>query len=78
MTKITSNHHVGVPAKARLKTCDDVRRFLAATINRVNRGELDHQIGGRLAYMANILVATIRDSDLEARLARLEKEMNQG
>ncbi|ADK83491.1 conserved hypothetical protein [Desulfarculus baarsii DSM 2075] len=65
----------GIP-RARLKTCDDVRRFLAATINRVNRGELDHQIGGRLAYMANILVATIRDSDFEQRLAALEGQGN--
>ncbi len=63
----------------RLKTIADVRRYLATLINRLDRGdvsELDPKVAGRLAYIANILVGAIKDSDIECRLAALEGRLN--
>jgi len=60
-------------AKKRLQTLGDVRRYLAGLLNRFESGEIDeiHLKAG--AYVANILTGTIRDSELEARLEKLEK-----
>lgn len=57
----------------RLKTIDDVRRYLADLINRTEQGQIQPALAGRLGYLANILTGCIRDSDLERRIAELEE-----
>lgn len=49
----------------RLKTVGDVSHFLARLINEARRGEIEVALAGRLAYMANILLNSIRN-DREA------------
>lgn len=61
-------------AKKRLKTLEDCRRYLAGLVNRVESGEVDSKEGGKLAYITNILISCIKDSDLEARIAELEAQ----
>ncbi|MDA8307507.1 MAG: hypothetical protein M0Z81_11835 [Deltaproteobacteria bacterium] len=59
----------------RLNTINDVRRFLASLITRLEPkvgDELDPALAGRLAYIANILVKCIESSDIERRLSELE------
>jgi hypothetical protein len=63
-------------AKRRLKTIDDVRRYLADLIHRLDDGaELDAQLAGRLGYLSNILLGAIKDGDLEKRIAALEERV---
>jgi hypothetical protein len=65
-------------SKKRLKTIDDVRRYLADLINRLEEstsGKVDGALAGRLAYISNILLGAIKDSDIERRIASLEDRM---
>jgi len=54
----------------------DLRRYVASLINRVEAGDVDATLAGRLGYLANILKGIISDSDLEQRLEKLEEEVN--
>lgn len=63
------------PKKRRLKSLNDVRRYLAALINDTRNEEIEAGLAGRLAYMLNILKSVITDSDLEQRISTLEKEL---
>jgi len=76
MRETATKPPVGVP-KARLKTADDLRRYVARLINEARRGEVDPMLAGRLGYLCNILLGIIRDSDLETRLAALESAMEE-
>lgn len=62
--------------KRRLKTLTDVRRFLAFTLNQLERNEIDESRAKTVAYCLNILSGVIRDSDLEQRVEALEAEKN--
>lgn len=62
--------------RKRLKTLADVRRYLAGLVNRLENGEVDPSIAGRAGYLCNILSSCIKDSDIEARIAKLEKEIS--
>lgn len=59
-------------SKKRFNSLTDCRRYLASVINRVDAGELDPQVGGRLGYLVNILASTIKDGQLEQRVEELE------
>jgi hypothetical protein len=59
--------------KKRLKTLNDVRKFLSLLINEVRREEVDAATGTKLAYMLNILRAVISEGDLENRIRKLEE-----
>ena len=63
-------------ARRRLKTIEDVRRYVAYLINATEGGEIDAQMAGKLGYLANILKACILDGDLEARVKALEEKAN--
>jgi len=65
------------PVKRRLKNLGDVRRFLADTVNRLNRDDLDVQVAGKLGYLLSILSRVIMDDSLEQRVAALEEKLNQ-
>ncbi|NTW37186.1 MAG: hypothetical protein HGB17_13895 [Syntrophobacteraceae bacterium] len=64
----------------RLKTIKDMRRHLATVLLRVESGELDAQVAGRLPYITNVLVKAIHDGELERRVTVLERsfESSQG
>ena len=64
-------------SKKRLKTLGDVRRYLAGLLNRYEAGEIDETHLKACAYVSNILTSTIKDSDLEERIEKLEREINE-
>ena len=45
--------------RRRLKSAQDVRRYLAHLINYTEAGEIEPQTAGRLAYISNILLKAI-------------------
>ncbi|MFC1779578.1 hypothetical protein ACFLZU_04510 [Thermodesulfobacteriota bacterium] len=59
-------------ARRRLKTAQDLRRYLAGLINRVEQGETAPEMASKLGYLSNILLRVIEGSDLEARIEALE------
>ena len=63
-------------AKRRLKSLEDVRRYLANLINEARAGNVEITLASRLGYLLNILKSTITDSDLEDRVKKLEEEVN--
>ena len=65
-----------LPSKRRLKTMDDVRRFLAYVVNQLNRDEMESAKASKLGYLCQILARVIESNDLEARVSVLEKAMN--
>jgi len=66
------------PSKRRLKTMDDVRRFLADTVNQLNRDEIEANKASKLGYLCQILARVIEGSDLETRVAELEQAITKG
>lgn len=59
----------------RLKNLADCRRFLARVANDLHRGDMDMGKARSLTYVISELRATIKDGDLEERLAALENDM---
>jgi len=74
----TEKREKGIPRRRgkRLKTLTDVRRYLASLINRTENHEVEAALAGRLAYIANILKATIAETDIEIRLKALEEKIS--
>jgi hypothetical protein len=62
--------------RLRLATVRDCRRELARLYVEARRGEIEPATATRLCFLLNALVGMIRDSDLEGRIAALEKELN--
>ena len=58
----------------RLNTLHDLRRYLAALVNKTESGEIDVNLCGKLGYLCSILHRVIEGGDLEERLAKLEKQ----
>jgi hypothetical protein len=58
----------------RLQSLADVRRFTAKTINQVYKNQITIEQGRCLGYLLSILASVIRDSDLEQRIEKLEKQ----
>ena len=65
------------PIKRRLKSMDDIRRFVADTVNRLNRDEIEANKASKLGYLCQILARVIEGSDLEGRVAEVEKAIKQ-
>ena len=63
--------------KRRLKTMEDVRRYIANLINRTESGDVDGMLAGKLGYLSNILIKIIEGGELEKRVEFLEEEINQ-
>ena len=63
------------PYKKRLKSLSDVRVYLAALINETRMGKVEPGLAGKLGFLLNVLRAVISDSDLEARILKLEEEV---
>jgi len=67
-----------MPKQRRLKSVEDVRRYLANVLLRVEAQELDAQVAGRMSYISNVLLKAIADGELERRVAMLEKTVARG
>jgi len=63
------------PNKRRLKSMEDVRRFLADTVNKLNRDEIEINKASKLGYLLQIMARVIEGSDLEKRVTKLEKTL---
>jgi hypothetical protein len=61
--------------RRRLKTMEDVRRYLANLINRTEAGEVEASTAGKLGYLASILTRVIEGSDMEKRVEALENQV---
>jgi len=59
----------------RLQTLGDVRRYLAGLLNRYEAKEIDEVHLKAAAYVSNILTSTIKDSELEQRIDKLEEQL---
>lgn len=62
-------------SRKRLQTLQDVRRYLASLINRLESGEVEEGTASKLAYISNILISCIKDSDIETRLKAIEEQL---
>ena len=60
----------------RLQNARDLRRYMAALINKTESGQLEMNLGKSLAYMSSILLRIIEGGDLEARITELEKRIS--
>jgi hypothetical protein len=63
----------GVSEWRNLDTLGDVRRLIAWTIHSFREKRLDAREANTFGQLANILLATIKDSDLEQRIVALER-----
>ncbi len=59
----------------RLKSLEDVRRYLANLINRTEQGKVDPNLSGKLGYLAINLAKIIESGTIEKRIEALEKEL---
>ncbi len=59
----------------RLNNSQDLRRYLASIINRVEKGELDQSLGKCLGYLSSLLLRAIENSDTEERLEAIEQRL---
>ncbi|EPR30381.1 hypothetical protein dsat_1521 [Alkalidesulfovibrio alkalitolerans DSM 16529] len=62
------------PRRPRLKSLEDVRRYLASLVHETREGKVDAGLATKLGYLLNLLSGCIKDGDIEARLARLEEQ----
>lgn len=67
-----SNKSKVVRRGIRLRTASDVRRALSRVFNGVLSGELEPGIGGKLAYIGNVMLHAVELSTLEKRVVELE------
>lgn len=59
----------------RLKSLGDIRRFMARVLNDLDCEKISETKARTLGYLCSVLRDVVKDSDLEARVLKLEKEM---
>ena len=59
----------------RLQNAQDLRRYLASLLNRVELGQVEVNLGKSLAYMSSILLRIIEGGDLEGRVLQLGQKL---
>lgn len=59
-------------ARRRFKTLDDLRRYLADALNKLDSGEMNEKEVKTRAYVLNVMAGIIREGELEERVAALE------
>ena len=64
--------------RKRLKNLEDLRRYLADLIRRVESREVDANLAGKLGYLTSILAKVIEGGDLEKRLEAVERQLREG
>ena len=70
-------------AERRLKTLEDVRRYMSFLIRRVEKTPEDKKmdaaiLAGKLCYMANSLARVIEGNILEKRIEEIERRLQHG
>lgn len=61
--------------QVRMKSLTDIRRFLARVLNDLDRNLIQESKARTLGYLCAVMRDVIKDSDLEIRVAKLEREM---
>ena len=61
--------------RRRLKSIEDIRRYLANLLNRAENAEIDPNLASKLGYLAINLAKIIEGSTIEKRIESLEKEL---
>jgi hypothetical protein len=64
--------------QVRFKNLGDVRRFMARVLNDLDADIITEVKARTLGYLCSVLRDVIKDSDLEARVSRLEREIENG
>lgn len=59
----------------RFNNVQDLRRYLANLVNRLDQGQIDQATASKLAYICSILHRVLLDSDIEARIVALESKI---
>ena len=59
--------------KRRLKSMEDLRRYMAYLIIEVDQGKVDAAKASKIGYLVNILKSIIESGDIEKRVTELEK-----
>ena len=62
--------------RRRLKTIQDIRRYIASLINRTEHSEIDPNVASKLGFLAVNLAKIIESSSLEQRIEALEIELS--
>lgn len=65
----------GRKTQVRLKSLGDIRRFMARIANDLDADRIQESKARTLGYLCSVLRDVVKDSDLEARVLKLEKEM---
>ena len=63
--------------KKRLNTLKSVRAYLAQKINELDLGQITEKQLSTIAYACSIMSSILKDSDLETRLKKLEKQIEE-
>ena len=63
--------------KKRLNTLKSVRAYLAQKINELDSGQITEKQLSTIAYACSIMSSILKDSDLETRLKKLEKQISE-
>lgn len=64
-------------ARRRFKSLDDLRRYGADVLNRLESGQLDDSEAKGRMYCVNILSNVISSSEIEGRLDKLEQAVTE-
>ncbi len=64
-------------SRKRLKSMEDLRRYLSGLVNRVEGGQVEASVAGRSGFLINILVRIVETGDLEKRIEALEQRVDQ-
>ncbi len=78
---MTTQHRISTPRGGRLPenpTIGDLKRYLARLVGRVDRGSVPVATGNCLSQICNVLINSIVDHELEARLDQLEADQASG
>lgn len=62
--------------RRRLKSIEDIRRYLANLINRAENAAIDPNLASKLGYLAINLAKIIENSTLEKRIEAIEKQLD--
>ena len=65
-------------SRKRLKSSEDLRRYLASLINRTESGKIKPELSGKLGYLCSILLRAIENGELEERLTEIETRLQRG
>lgn len=64
-----------IPKKRRLNNLEHVKQALASLYNEINQDKMELKKGGKLCYILCSLARIMESTDLEKRIAALEKKL---